>query len=197
MLTDDDRKNAIIASVAVLALVVVCVATIGFYKSVVAEHVDRNTINITEESYEQALAKWQAQHITDYEITVATGQSEATLRVTGGGANIDVIKQSYAGSEASLSSAPGELDELRQMTVERLFQLSRDALDDMESGAGPSRSEDGAFDYFYDYDIHLDGTHGYPRYFAEYQRVTKPSREITWRGALQPAIEVKDFKSLR
>jgi hypothetical protein len=125
MLTDDDQKNAIIASVAVLSLIMVCAATIGFYKSVVAEHVDRNTINITEDTYAQALAKWQAQHIADYEITLASGQSEATLRVSGGGAHIDVIGQTYRGSEESLSNAPGELAVLRQMTFEARLMICR------------------------------------------------------------------------
>src|SRR5437764_15296352 len=102
MLTNNDRKNAAIASLAILSLIVACAATIALYKLVVPEHVDRDTISITPEAYAQALEKWQAQHITGYQITVARGDGEATLRVTGG-TDIQVIKQVYKGREVSTS----------------------------------------------------------------------------------------------
>jgi len=196
MFTVSDRRNVVLAGVVMLVLIAACAGTIGLYKSVVAQHVDRDTINITQESYGQALAKWQAQHIMDYEISLESGVSEATLRVTGGGANVQVIRQAIRGSEVSTTDSTGELAELRQATVEHLFQLVQDALDSVQLGQD-TRHSDGKFDYFYDYDVHLDGTRGFPAYFVEYERVAKPSREITWRQAVQPAIEVKELKPVR
>jgi hypothetical protein len=196
MLTGNDRKNIVIASVIILALIVACAATIGLYKSAVAEHVDRDTINITRDSYAQALAKWQGQHLKQYQMTVSSDGGEVAMIVAGDG-GVQVLRQSYEGQNVAISDAPGNLGQLRQMTVEHMFQLALDALDKVQKGQSPTQSGDGKSDYFYDYDVHLDAALGYPTYFAEYRRVTRPSREITWREVVQPVIVVKDFTSTR
>jgi len=66
----------------------------------------------------------------------------------------------------------------------------------MENVGVPHTSDDGSTTY-YDYEIKLDQNFGYPTHIASYKRVTRPSREITWREKTQEATDVIAFKVLR
>ncbi len=195
MFTSDDRKNAIIGAVSVLGLLLTCMVSILLYKSVVAEQVDRSTVNITEDDYRKALARWQASGITEYELKLDRNQAEVTLRVTGG-PNIQVISQSYRGAKVSDLEDIPEVTELQQFTVERLFDTVASSLHTVEAGASAGTNNPQG-SYFYDYDIRFDPALGYPTYIMGYRRFTKPSREITWREIIEPAVEVKEFKAIK
>src|SRR5205809_777900 len=81
MFSESNRRNILLGSTGILLMVTACLTTILAYKQVVPSNVDRDTITITRADYEQALEKWRARKVAEYEITVRRNPYEAILRV--------------------------------------------------------------------------------------------------------------------
>ncbi len=199
MFSENDRRNIIIGSLLVIVLTIACVATIRFYKSSVPEQVERDTLNITEADYTQAVAKWRAQNVSEYEMTLHSGADDVTLRVNVGGTDVpQVLKHSHGGSPVT-DEVPAGSALLRRMTVDLLFQYANQAVaaSAAQSGAVPSHTSNGEYDFFRDYTVRFDQNRGYPTYFATYQRKAHTSREIVWRETIQAPIEIRALKVIR
>jgi hypothetical protein len=77
--------------------------------------------------YEAALARWQAQHIAQYEITVGTmaiSSKDAHLRVSNGGQTIEVL-----GPNGVTPPSPEDLNYYQARTVEGMFAYTKALLD--------------------------------------------------------------------
>jgi hypothetical protein len=194
--SESGRRNIVLGAVAVILLIVACAVTVQLYKSNVPEHVDRNTINVTQSDYDQALQKWTARGVSEYEISIHSGADDITLRVSGGVDTIQVLQHLHSGSPANEQRLPAGAALLRRMTVDLLFQNVKEALDFNALGGGSNRP--GSNDvYFFDYSARFNPDLGYPTYFSAYQRATKASREIVWRETIQAPIEVTNLKIIR
>ena len=195
MFSENDRRNILLGVVAAILMVVSCAGTVQLYKSNVAAHVDRNTINFTQSDYDQALQKWSALGVSEYEIAIRSGAHDITLSVKGGADTIEVLQHLESGSPVNELSLPTGAALLRRVTVDLLFQRAKEALD--ATAFGGSSSIGTEEEYFLDFSMRFDPTLGYPTYFSAYQRTTKASREIVWRETLQAPIEVKSLKIIR
>jgi hypothetical protein len=82
------------------------------------------------------------------------------------------------------------------MSVEQLFSMVDGALEAVASGSLPHSEEDD-FQLFYDFEVRLDPTLGYPTQFAQYSRATRLPPEIIWRDSVEPVIKVTNLKVLR
>jgi hypothetical protein len=195
MFNENDRRNIIVATIMVLALTVACAATVQFYKSAVPEHVEHSTINITTSDYEQALAKWNALAVKEYEIVIHSASDDVTLRVNVPEASVDILEHLHSGSPLG-ETIPTNSALLRRVTVERLFQLAKEGLDVMRDEAS-SGLPPGKQDAFLDYSVRFDQERGYPTYLSKYARITRSSREVVWRETPQEPIEVRSLKVIK
>ncbi len=195
MFSENDRKNALFGSAGILVLIVACVASIGLYKLAVPAHVDADTTNITYEDYEAAFLKWQESEIDDYEITLHGGADDVVLRVGDAGTSIEVLQHLHQKEPVDYLNMSEYSASLRELTVEYMFELAEGSIGAYERGSFP-RSEDASYDFFYDFDARFHPELGYPVYLGEYKRISRPSREISWRERDWWPVEVKDFKVL-
>ncbi|HYP39907.1 MAG TPA: hypothetical protein VEX13_06065 [Chloroflexia bacterium] len=203
--TDDNRarKRTLIGAILILTLIIACVVTVRLYKVAVPEHVDRDTINITANDYEQALNKWRSSNVVEYEISSIMADEEVTLRVNQPENLIYVLRhyranEPFGAFDPNIPIMPSQYVKYNIYTVNGMFELAKQRLDFMQSLNGeriePSEEE---FDFFHDYIIQFDPTDGHPTYVADKIRTAHRLRELTWRAAGVPAIEVKGFKILK
>ena len=199
MFSENDRRNILVGTLLVVALTIACVATVRFYKSAVPENVEGNTINTTEAEYTQALAKWRARNVSEYEMTLHSGADDITLRVNVGGTDVPQVLQHLHGGSPVSDEVPAGSALLRRMTVDLLFQYAGQAVvaSQPSQSGDPAHTSNGEYDFFRDYTVRFDQSRGYPTYFAAYQRTTRPSREIVWRDTLQAPIEVREVKVIK
>jgi hypothetical protein len=188
--SESDRRNVVLGTLVVVLLIGACVGTIQLYKLNIPEHVDRSTIDVTQSDYNQALQKWLARGVSEYELSIRSGSEEIILRVPGMNSSpVEVIQHLHSGSPADELNLPTGSGRLRRMTVDRLFGEIKRVLD-FDTTVGANQ-------LFYDYSARFDPDLGYPTYYSAYQRITKPSREIVWRNTLQPPVEVTNLKIIR
>jgi hypothetical protein len=196
MFTSNDKHNTIRGAAALFSLIVACLLSVVLYKQLVPKNVEHDTINITREDYEQALAKWQANRPRDYELTLERSDHEVTLRISTELSTTELVQWLYLGRKPDEENDPPIPVELLSMTVEELFALVDDSLSTVNSDALPREDEFEA-SIFYDFEVALDEALGYPTHLAWYRRLTKPARELTWRQETQDTIDVKALKVLR
>jgi hypothetical protein len=191
--SDSDRRNIIVGSVVTLLLVVACVGSMALYRQAVPEQVERDTVNITEASYQSAVDKWVASNLSSYEMTVERGDYAVTLDVSDNGNTTRMVKHFYRGTESRTDDPP---EALVHMTVEKLFAQTHDALSKVTTG-GLRSFVAGDTSTFYDFEVQFDPTLGYPTRITEYRRLTWVRKDITWRFLEQPDTTVRDFKVLK
>jgi len=196
MFIENDRKNVIRGAAALLGLIIACLLSVVLYKQLVPGNVERDTINVTREQYEQARAKWQANRPREYELTLERSDHEVTLRISNEVSTTEMVRWLYLGREPDEENDPPLPVELLSMTVEELFLLVDDSLTVVGSSDLPREDEFQSI-IFYDFEVKLNETLGYPTHLAWYRRLTKPARELTWRQETESAIEVKDLRVLR
>jgi hypothetical protein len=124
------------------------------------------TINITAEQYEEAIAKWHAHDVEEYEISLhylmGISVADLTLRVNDSLNDIHVVH--HSNSEGN-DSPPGPLDRnrygwLQEYTVDKLFTRVADILSNGPFEMGEVGTD--MFAFYYDYDIQFDPALGYP-----------------------------------
>ncbi|MDQ3930946.1 MAG: hypothetical protein M3328_17605, partial [Chloroflexota bacterium] len=155
-------------------------------------NVEANTRNISSDDYEAAFLKWQQSGIDSYEITIHSRNDDVTLRVSNAGNSVQVVRHLLDGQPIVENDMDSYSSSLRNMTVERMFELVGGTVDAYERENLPSSDGEHRL-LFYDLDVRFDPTAGYPVYIAEHRRVTRPSREITWREVSMTPLEVKNF----
>ena len=196
-------RNTITGSFAILALIVACVFSIRAYKSVVAENVDGDLININRQQYDEALAKWRSRKIAEYEMTVSSVDEVLTLRVNEGESRIylleDIVKEQSGDRHVTVPglSAPVEYELYSYVTVGGMFEDANWRLDQVSRGtrAHPSDEKNA---YSVEYDVQFDAEFGVPRHIYDYLRTTRrPAREITWRTTESTPSEVTSFKVMK
>jgi hypothetical protein len=187
--SESDRRNIVVGSVAVILMMIACVGTIQFFKSNIPEHVEGSTIDVTQSDYDQALQKWNARGVLEYELSIHSGDEDIILRVPGITSPVGVIQHLHSGSPVDENNLPRGSGRLRRLTVDILFGEIDRALDfDTTLGADQ---------LFYDYSARFHPEFGYPIFYSAYQRVTKPSREIIWRNTIHPPVEVTNLKVIK
>ncbi|HEX8598416.1 MAG TPA: hypothetical protein VF952_07860 [Chloroflexia bacterium] len=192
MISEGQRRYALFGSAGTIVLLLACLASIALYKQAVPPFVEANTENISSADYEAAFLKWQESGIDSYEITIHSRNDDITLRVAGGGASVVVVRHLLDGQPIVESDMDAHSTRLRNMTVDRLFEIVRGTVEAHESNNLPQSDNEGR-SLFYDLAVRFDPTAGYPVYIAQHQRVTRPSHEITWREVSLIPIEVKNF----
>jgi hypothetical protein len=202
--SENDRRNALLGSLTIFVMIFACAASIRLYKLAVPEHVDGDTVSFSQAAFEQALARWQAAGVQSYEMTIRSGDELVVLRVSDGGESVKVVQHLYDDRAIDEQRISPYSARLRTMTVEHLFAMAQGT----DTGAPPTGANrapgedttyfydsDRRFDerltYFYDFNMRFDERLGYPNYMSQYERTTRPSREITWRVNLRPPLEVK------
>jgi hypothetical protein len=196
MFTGNDRQNALRGAAALFGLIIACLLSVILYKQLVPENVEHDTINITREEYEAAVARWQASRPREYELTLERSDHEVTLRISNENSTTELVKWLYLGRKPDEENDPPIPVELLSMTVEELFVLVEDSLATVNSDALPREDEFQSM-IFYDFEIELNETLGYPTHLAWFRRLTKPARELTWRQETEDPIEVKGLRVIR
>ena len=197
LFTPAERKGVLLAAVVSLALLLIFVGIVQAYKSVVPEHVERDTANITMRDYEQALAKWRARNVAEYTITVITRgiredeTHQITLRVVPDRNEVDVLSHLLNGSPYS-----GALADYPGLTVEAMFDTIEQRLEVINSEQ-PIYASDDDTDYYQDIVVRFDSNLGYPTLYDTHVRSAHESREIVWREPAQSGIEVKRLTIVR
>ena len=194
MFSESNRRNALLGSIAIIAMIFACGASIRLYKLSVPEQVEHDTVSFSQAAYDEALEKWRSADVRSYELTVHSGDDDVVLRVSDGG-SIQVLQHLFRDRPIDENAMSKYSASLRTMTVEHLFALAADPL----RGVRPSDKDhplQARYTYFYDFHMRFDERLGYPTYMRHYERYTRPSREITWRVSLWPPVEVKDLKVL-
>ncbi len=192
MISDSQRKYALLGSAGTIVLLLACLAGIVLYKQAVPPFVEANTKNVTSADYEAAFQKWQESGIENYEITIHSRNDDVTLRVTGGGASVVVVRHLLDGQPIVEEDMDAHSTGLRNMTVRRMFEMVQGTVAAHETDSLPQSDNEGR-SIFYDLSVRFDPTSGYPVYIAQHRRVTRPSHEITWREVSLIPIEVKNF----
>ncbi|MDQ3703912.1 MAG: DUF6174 domain-containing protein [Chloroflexota bacterium] len=192
MISDSQRKYALLGSAGTIVLLLACLASIGLYKQAVPPFVEANTKNVTSADYEAAFQKWQESGIENYEITIHSRNDDVTLRVTDGGASVVVVRHLLDGQPIVEEDMDSHSTGLRNMTVQRMFDMVQGSVAAHETDSLPQSDDEGR-SIFYDLNVRFDPTLGYPVYIAQHRRVTRPSHEITWREVSLIPIEVKNF----
>lgn len=198
MFSENDRKNALLASIAIFLMIVACAGSIRLYKQAVPEQVEHDTRNYGLDAYQQALDKWTASGVDSYEMTIHGGDDVVILRVSNGGGSIEVLSHLHQDRPISETGLDEYSASLRTRTVESMFELAQEVLDTYETdGTETLRNpSDERYIRFYDFEVRFDERLGYPTYMGEYERTTTAAREITWRQRPWAPIEVTDFKVL-
>ena len=194
------RYSPFLPSVIILGLIVACLATAFTYRQSVPAHVDRDTINISESDYEQALAKWEARQVVEYTITVARNADQITIRVNRETGDIFLLEWLRAGHpyeggvpDPNNPVIPGLYYDL---SVDGMFDRIREWLDAIESGQplAPTVEET---EYFNDFVARFHPELGYPIYVANYVRSAHRTREVIWRSPARPILEVQSLTIMR
>jgi hypothetical protein len=120
-------------------------------------------VNVTQQDYQDALTKWRAQGIREYEITLIDstamgkgGKLRLRIRVEGTGPRVMSYTDlnSYQPQVIPLESlGADDLAHLRDLSVEAMFSLIRDLFNGKRTNPTDPVSE---------YDIAFDATLGYP-----------------------------------
>ena len=199
-LSGDERRGTIIASALIVLLIVACAATAGVYRANMPPHVDANTINFTQDEYDQALAKWESREVAEYTTTARRGRDQLTIRVNTENDEIFLLEwlrdgEPYEGATPDPNRAvlPGLYQQYR---VEAMFDKAREWLDLMASGQQPEMRV-GETVFYQDYVVRFDPELGYPSYLAHHTRSVHRTRELVWRQEAEPIIEVKQVTVVR
>lgn len=192
MISDSQRKYALLGSAGTIVLLLACLASIGLYKQAVPPLVEANTKNISSADYEAAFQKWQESGIEDYEITIHSRNDDVTLRVAEAGTSVQVVRHLIDGQPIVEDDMDAHSTGLRNMTVQRMFELVRGTVEAHETDGLPQSDGEGR-SIFYDLNVRFDPTSGYPVYISQHRRVTRPSHEVTWREVSLIPIEVENF----
>jgi hypothetical protein len=195
---NNDKLNILRGAIAIIVLASGCIFSIVLYKQAMPLQIERDTINITRQEYEQALALWEAQGAEQYELSWGTDDDHIVVRVTVGEDFPVVVRQVRHGKEIDLAKEgmPELSPEYQQLTVERLFSLVAQSLSHVEHGDLP-RTDNTGSSVYYDFEVTLDPVLGYPKHFAAYQRLTKAAKEITWRQRTRQPIDLRGVTVLR
>lgn len=125
-------------------------------------------LNITRKDYDEALAKWHASAIEEYQITINTlgfAGGSRTLRVSDQGAKIAIIA---TGEMPSPNPDPETIRSIREYTVDGMFASVKNLLDDgkvIQSGATMNtRSSSIAYKVEFDPDLGFPVRIDVPRY---------------------------------
>ncbi|HEX8218973.1 MAG TPA: hypothetical protein VF914_07135 [Chloroflexia bacterium] len=147
------RRNFAGAVGIFIALALVTMAIIGFTAANAKHNPPR--INISRSDYEQALAKWRAQAVDEYVITLAG--TETKMRVSNGGRDIVVL------SPLDMSTpTPRFVEYLKSKTVEGMFAEIEKALASDGVMHFPGESEGPTF--YIAYTVRFHPELGYPTY---------------------------------
>jgi hypothetical protein len=133
-------------------------------------------INITRSEYEQALARWKAQKVEEYEITVdirAYFGGSHTLRVSDNGNKVEQLAP--VAQEAS-DLPPVVMDYLKRNTVEAMFGQIGEVFADIDSSGTPARTE--SEDVYMD-QVRFDTVLGYPQHMKSWTGWTHSDWDVT------------------
>jgi len=199
-LFDGERSSPLIAVTLILGLILACLASTFLYRQNVPEHVERDTINIAESDYEQALTKWEARKVVEYTIAVARNTDQITIRVNRDTGDIFLLEwlrggRPYegAGIDPNNPLMPGLHYNL---SVDGMFETVREWLDAMKSDQ-PLTPAVGEIDYFNDFVAQFHPELGYPTHLVNYVRAAHRTREVVWRSSDQPSLEIKSLTIIR
>jgi hypothetical protein len=196
-------QNALIrgflGGIVILLLTSATALAIQGYKTIVPAQVERDTANITQADYAQARAKWQAQKIDLYEISVDDVRLQFRMRVDRTTGNLYLLKLAVDGTDESVDGLNTPLSGVTAKvygaySVDSLFDSINAALAGLS--AGPQMATNAGSTDFRDVDVQFDSGRGYPVRFALYDRTTLSSHEITWRTK-QRDLQIKDFTVIR
>lgn len=196
-------QNALIrgflGSIVILLLTGATALSIQGYKTIVPEQVERNTANITQADYAQARAKWDAQKIGVYEISVDDARLQVSIRVDRTTGNLYLLKLAVDGTDESVDGLKTPLSGVAAKTygvyaVDPLFDSIKDALAGLSTGMQTAANADSTD--FSDVEVQFDSARGYPVRIALYDRTTLSSHEITWRTK-QRDLQIKAFTVIR
>jgi hypothetical protein len=185
--------KALLGSALLLLLMFACTLALRFYKTIVPEHVDRDTINFTAVDLEQAREKWSSSGLSRYEMRLITGEEEYSLRVDESAGTVEVLDHYIRNQRQFGTVGTYALEELYDLTVPGLFDAAREKLSgEPRFVIGP---DENGMTRYYDYWADFDAGYGHPVEISDYERGIMTTREIVWRTTLNK-VEVKDFKPL-
>jgi hypothetical protein len=185
--------KALLVSALMLLLMFACTLALRLYKTIVPEHVERDTRNITAAEVDQALNRWTASGITQYEMRLITKEEEYKLRVDTRAETVEILDH-YIGSNLQYGErGMYPLEDYYVLTVPALFDDAR-LISYLDLGDVGTPDEDG-FTKYYDNRVAFDSMYGYPTEVSQYERRTWTSREIVWRTTISKT-EIRDFKPL-
>ena len=196
-------KNALLRGLAGSAIVVLlagafALAIVG-YKSVVRSQVEHDTAGITQSDLDQARAKWAAQNVSVYELTVTDPRRRVRLRVDQAANKLYLLELSVEGVEESVDGLNAPITDVTEQvykafTVDSIF----DKIDTDLQGLSPSPAQPAAGEEttYRDVDVKFDPTRGYPTSYVDYTRTTLDPNEITWRSK-EDSLEITDFTVVR
>ena len=165
------RARLLLTVVVVLAIIV---ATWLLMKGI-SDSLSPPRINITRSEYDQALAKWQAQKIEEYEITTETRAfmgGTLTLHVSDYGNKVEQLAPKV---RLASDLTAQDIEFLKRDTVEGLFAQVDDILADSNVFKTAAMYVSGDFYMAYEVSFHPDL--GYPQYMSG-RPITKPGAHV-------------------
>jgi hypothetical protein len=171
-------------------LLVIIVATVSLALAL-STSISTPPINISRNEYEQALAKWKAQKIEEYEITtdtMALAGGARTLHVSDHG---NKIEQLYPKLLSASASTPEDFEYLKKDTVEGMFAQVNHMLS--ESNAFNAVASYFTRDFYMAYQVTFDMDLGYPQAVSGWP-ITKTDYYISDAGW---ATRVTNLKIIR
>jgi hypothetical protein len=195
----DALLRGLVGSAIALLLAGAFALAIVAYKAVVPAQVEHDAANITQSDLDQARARWAAQNIAVYELSLADARRHFRLRVDKAANKIFLLQLSVDGVEESVDGLNAPLADVTEAvykvdTVESLFDKVGAALQGLSTG--PSQPAAGESTTFQDLDVKFDPTRGYPTSYTQYSRKTLDPDELTWRSK-QDSLEISDFTVIR
>jgi hypothetical protein len=182
-----------------LLLAVALVLAIQGYKALVPAQVERNTSNISEADYEQALAKWTSQNVGVYEVTIVDPRQELRLRVDTTADKLYMLSHKVNGISESVDGLKVPLSGVaartfQAYTIDAIFDAIHKDMAATALGAGPTGAD--VTTRFVDLNVQFDPALGYPTHVIERLRTTLPTREITWRSTGED-MQIKDYVDIK
>jgi hypothetical protein len=179
-------RGLLLSAVLVGLAVIVAAAAVRLPSSVVPLNLAGATpvptipprINISRSEYEQALAKWKAQKVEEYEITVhvrAFAGGAWTLRVRDYGNKVEQVAPVV---RPTLGLTAEDIEDIIKVdTVEAMFAQIGEVFADIDSSGTPSRTE--SWDVYMD-QVRFDPVLGYPQHMMRWvEGWTDTDRDVT------------------
>ena len=198
--TPQDTLRPTIISVALILLsIVAAVFIIRWYKSVVPEHVDRDTISVTQADLELAREQWQTNGIVEYEIKTEDRKDLVSLRVnreTDTVYLLEYVKDGFPQAAQGIAQ-PFRTVEYEDWTVEALFDRVEVLFDQVrDPSISTSPDENGVY-YYTDFIVRFNPDYGYPEVIEQMLRTTRESREFAWRESISGPRRVTEFRVIK